>query len=170
MLFVLNGIHIINPNNHGFIIAPSVPVDLVPFFTVERIFIHIRQPPFSHSHTLCIRLRSTEPESKTSLFIQIFTFLFQKIAYPRLSFPSFPIVPGSSFAFILIPHSIARASHIVFCLIFFPIASLSFPSPNIPITTSSLRISYQVVCFHTSSIFFSCCAPASAAPLHISNS
>lgn len=70
MPFVLNGIHIMNPNNHGFIIAPSVPVDLVPFFTVERIFIHIRQPPFSHSHTLCIRLRSTEPESKTSLFIQ----------------------------------------------------------------------------------------------------
>lgn len=174
MLFALFDFNVnnnINPINHDSIAAISCS-SILCHPHLEPIFIYLRHLTTFFLTTLCIRLRSTEPESKTSLSIRSSHSCSKNCIPTSLIYLYPPIFPGSPFAFILIPHSIARASHIVFYFDIFPLHPYHFPPIPIPLSISQLHFASHIESGLSSpfSVFLSCCAPASAAPLHISNS
>lgn len=140
----------INPNNHD--MSP-------PLFRACRTLCHLHlrtrprspfKPPLSP--TLCIRLRSAEPESKTSLFVSSCPFLFQKLhthISPSLHFPLFLGHHLHLFSF-----HIALQERAILCFysnLSHCIVGISLP-PNPPhhnIFTSHVLSSF--VCFYTSS-------------------
>lgn len=108
-----------------------MPVNPSVIVTSTVIF-HHQPPPLHPFHTLCIRLRSAEPESKTSHFIRSCHSCF-KNCIPIAIFPSSSRLPGPPFAFS--QFHIALQERATLCLFdFTSFASLSIPTLQSPLT------------------------------------